>query len=447
MALMSRITHSLLLAGLLLCFGSGCAHFIEAQTIDHFTVALQKKDLPSLKSSTSETFERKTLRLAESLDDFKIINLPQGKTSIVKVEDVTEDEKRVTVEVGESKRKLLYKLTHDRETQKWVVDDIYVKQKKKGMTSARSVTEQMDLLLTVREFLAAWDQGDRNQALSVTTPEFGQLLSELPPAYFARLARQVVGEKSRTSAFRPEAELDADVAIVQLPRSNGRMVLTFKLLDEAWKVSDIAVEAGGEGKDIPSVLKMATALQASLSFLEAYHAADNRTLAKVCTKKFYRSSLAYADLTTVELPRVHQIQNEYKVKMRGVRADFVVSGESEIVRLTLKRSNLDSDSTAMPNYLVEDVTIFELESTQEKRLSSLFTAHAVMQIFSDALAKRDLNRLRKTSTADFNRRIWKKIDDSILTELPLSEIERNYRDAGTTRANLRASRPSRSGSG
>ena len=47
-----------------------------------------------------------------------------------------------------NKKEIFYELTRE-ESGKWVVDDIYLKQKKKGIEAYKSVTEQMDLLLTV----------------------------------------------------------------------------------------------------------------------------------------------------------------------------------------------------------------------------------------------------------------------------------------------------------
>src|SRR5690606_16859818 len=124
-------------------------------------------------------------RQAESLDDLKILNLPKGKVSVASIEDVSPSEKKVTVEVGETKKQVLYKLTRKPGSRKWLVDDIYLKQRKAGedKTITKSVTETMDLLLTVREFLDSWETGDREDVLSVTTPELQELLAALSPVH------------------------------------------------------------------------------------------------------------------------------------------------------------------------------------------------------------------------------------------------------------------------
>lgn len=171
----------------------GCAHVVETRTIELFTKALESGDLDKLKSATSTAFETRALRQEAALEDLKLLRLPTGDLEIDDVEDVSPTVKRVTVMVGETKQKLKYQLKLDPQTKKWVVDDIYLKQKKDGVTATKSVTEQMDLLLSVREFLDAWKDGDRDDVLRTVTPDFADSLRPLPPAYLNRLTQQVVG--------------------------------------------------------------------------------------------------------------------------------------------------------------------------------------------------------------------------------------------------------------
>ncbi|HLQ46491.1 MAG TPA: hypothetical protein VK137_17235, partial [Planctomycetaceae bacterium] len=55
--------------------------------------------------------------------------------------------------------------------------------------------------------------------------------------------------------------------------------------------------------------------------------------------------------------------------------------------------------------------------------SALFTAHALVQIFAESLAARDLDALKLSSSKDFNDRVWKRTQVGLLHELPLSDIE------------------------
>ena len=290
------------LAGGVLSFSQGCAHFVEMRSINRFTSALESSDLETLKSSTSRTFDRKALRLNDSLDDFKILRFPKGKTSIVSVQDVSENEKKVIVEVGEKKQRLRYHLIRDSENGKWVVNDIDIHKKKNGVVATKTVTEQMDLLLTVREFLETWNQGSsRSEVLFLVTPQLGEVLGELPPAYLAQLTQKVSGEQSNGLRVRPVVKMDRDVAIVELSRSTGKMVMSFRLIDGHWKVSDVAVQGSDEENHIPSVMKMAVALNAATTFLDAYEIGDHQKLQTVCSRKLYRNSLRFANLASVPL--------------------------------------------------------------------------------------------------------------------------------------------------
>ena len=70
----------------------------------------------------------------------------------------------------------------------------------------------MDLLLTVREFVEAWANGDREQVLAVTTPKFRKTLNELPPSFLAQLTRQVSRGAPKSGKFHPQASIDDKTA-------------------------------------------------------------------------------------------------------------------------------------------------------------------------------------------------------------------------------------------
>lgn len=422
-------------AGWLLCVELGCTHVIEARAIEGFTAALDQQDLKALKAATSKAFENKALRLDDAVDDLNILNLPTGEVSIVNVEDVSENKKRVTVTAGKQGRKegtgrrMLYTLTREDGTHRWVVDDVYVKQKHNGVTAAKSVTEQMDLLLSLREFLTAWSAGGRDEALSVTTDELHDVLSDLPPAYFARLTRRVAGKTAPRTAFHPQAEMDQDVAVVRLPRDTGQMVLSFRMQNGTWKVSDAAVESPDKGRHIPSVLKTAAVIRTATEFLAAYGRADRSELARVCTNGLFRNALAHADLTSVNLPAGDVPSDKHEIHLEGQRAEFILPSEAEVVKISLVQGSGSrvqgpgKPSVAGPStFRVQDVTIYELHSQQEKRLSAVFTAQAVMRIFNEALAAGDLDMLRQTATPDFNKRVWSELTAESLHQMPLGPI-------------------------
>jgi hypothetical protein len=133
MAMMLRITLPRALCVCALVGLLGCGHMLESKAITQFTEALEQKDFEQLRSATSSKFEERALRTTEALDDFKIVNLPKGETTVVEVQDSSETEKLVTVTAGKLKSKLFYKLVKDGDSDRWVVDDVYVRQRKGGV--------------------------------------------------------------------------------------------------------------------------------------------------------------------------------------------------------------------------------------------------------------------------------------------------------------------------
>jgi hypothetical protein len=417
-----RLTSVLLT--LALC--AGCSHFFEARAINRFAENLREQDLDGLKAATTPEFANKALRTAHALEDIKILRLPDGKTSIVEVEEVSPDHKRVTVQVGDKKKdgikkEVFYELVRN-EAGKWVVDDIYLKQKKQGVTAYKSVTEQMDLLLTVREFLDAWDGGDREQVLAVTSAELRAALEQLPPSYLAELTAHLAGSRPANSPFRPQAQLEDKLAVVRLPRKTGETVLTLRHQHEGWVVADVAIDTKEEKELLPSVHKLAIAVNTCTGFLEAYAAEDHAALQKLCDPDFYDGSLSVGQLKQVLLPSPQLLDHRLEAQLRPQRADLLLRNSREVVQIDLERFD-DPEPDAPPQFKVREVTIYELDTRQEKRLSALFTAQEMLHLFAQALAERDLDHLRHCTTHDFSTRVWQRLNAATVQGLPLEVFD------------------------
>jgi hypothetical protein len=417
---MSLVARGWLCALLTLLASAGCSHFIESRAINRFAENIREDNLDGLKQATTPGFQERALRTASALDDIKILRLPDGKVTVVEVEDVDAGRRRVTVQVGEkkeAKKEVFYELVYDG-AGKWLVDDVYLKQKKHGVTAFKSVTEQMDLLLTVREFLDAWDEGERDQVLAVVGPQLRGPLEQLPPSFLVRLTTQVIGARAERSRFKPQAQLDERDAVVRLPRVGGETVLTMRLIDGHWQVRDIAIDTKDESRQIPSVLKLAIAVNTCTQFLDAYQRGDKAALQPLCDTDFYEGSLAIANLKQVMLPEPQLPEHDLDVQLRAQRADFVLKGAREVVQIDMRREDA-SEPEAPPQFLVRDVTLYELESQQEKRLSALFTAQAMLDLFCEALAERDLDHLRHCSTQDLKTRVWQRLNAATVQGMPL----------------------------
>ncbi|MCA9023324.1 MAG: hypothetical protein KDA74_24415, partial [Planctomycetaceae bacterium] len=310
------------------------------------------------------------------MDDLKVLKIPTGETTIVEITDISENHKKVVAEVGKNKKKLLYELKRVTKTGEWVVDDIYINQKQKNLNVMKSVTEQMDLLLTVREFVAAWEKGNRDDILETTDGEFKESLEQLHPAFLAKLSKRVAGESKNTKYRRPDAQLDTNIAIIRLPRRSGEMVISMKLKDGKWKASDVAVESKVDGQHLASAKKQAKMLLAVSHFLDAYNQNDKTELKNYSTEQFFRGSLDFADLKLAALPHSQDAAADYELKIENNLANFVTQNDGKMINLSLVK--IESDEIDVPDkYLIEEVTLFQDQGNQQVTLTSLFSTRTI----------------------------------------------------------------------
>lgn len=419
---MVRITPTVLSGTILVCAAIGCANLAETQAITQFTAALEKGDIDKLRASSSDKFDEKALRRDDALDAMKILKLrPEEKLTVVKVEDVSDTEKKVIVTRGKSKQKMLYKLVRDKKGGKWVVDDIVVKQNKKDVSASKSVTEQMDLLLVIQDFLVAWHSGKKEEVQAVTTNSFAKLLGELPASHLERLTKKVAGERIRSDEFRPEATIDGSDAIVKLQRAKGVLVLTMQLTNKGWRVSDVAVESRKDKDQMASARKTATAIRAVVEFLKAYKNEDKDELKRLTAEKFFKESLKVAELKTVPLPTPDVLGDKDVVKTHDKGGEYILERGAETVKISLSCPKTDTGETISATFLVDDVTIYSAK--EEKRISALFTAQAKMRLFVDALIHDKLPLVSENSTKDLTSKVWSKLGPVTLAEILPQEIE------------------------
>ncbi len=419
-----RTTMLALLAAAALGSVTGCGSLLTARAIQTFTDSLAASDLESMKASSSATFDDAALRDPAAVNDFDILKLPKGRVKVVAEEEVSETEKLVTVAVGEKEKEMIYKLTRDASGRRWVVDDIVMQQNKQGLDEpiTRSVAETMDLLLTVREFLHNWRDGGREDLLAVTTPEFREVLSGVAPAHLQQLTSQLVGTSAEKSRFKPEAWLDGDQAGVQLTLSTGKLLIELRRHEQLWRVNDLALDAPDPELSVRSARKLAQNLRTATEFLMAYEAANLQDLERTTTESFHRNCLAVADLSSVKLPVHGLIATPYKVRVHQEQAELVLESGGRAFMVSLMPVDPTSSSEGRL-VRVDEVTIYDEAGGQVKRMSALFTAHAMTEIFAQALAERDLVHLKQASTSDFNQRVWDYVDQELLEALPLDEIE------------------------
>lgn len=418
---MVRSSLPLLLSGVL-ATSAGCSHMAESRVVSAFAESLKEHDLNRLKAESSEDFESRAIHGETTFAALKMVELPEGKQKVVKVKEKN-GEKQVLVEVGDSKskKKLLYRLKRDADSGKWVVDDFFLS--KGDYADNKSVGGRLALLISTREFLDAWEAGKRDRILAAATPEFAQALSELPPEYLAQFAKKVTADVAEQTRVADTARYGDETAEMKLPKLGGEIGLTFRKSGDRWRVDDVSVESRRNGDAIGSVRKVAAATAAAMTFQNAYRASDKRMLHDVCTPRFFDGSLAAANLAAVRLPAPAEGQTQFDVKLEGGAATFIIPSDRDVLKLSLVQQAQTEKLHAPPKYLVDEATIYELNSAQDKRLSALFTGHAAMEAFAAAMVKRDLKTVRELSSLDFNERVWKHVKETTVAQLPASEFK------------------------
>jgi hypothetical protein len=429
---------SLLLCGASIVVLSGCTafdlgltHSSESRVISAFIENLEKADLEELKGVASTDFNGAALRHEKSLDSIKMLNIPEGKVKVVEVKEKGDEEKRVLVKVGERERKMYFDLIYDSTKGKWVVDDVEFKKNLKPGQVNKSVTEQMDLLLSIQEFLDAWEAGERSQILATSTPDLRRCLEPLPPQSLKQFTAKITADLKRDS-IKPEVEGHASMAIVNLKRKGGGILLTMRLEEEKWLADDIAVQSKKEEGSISSVRKHAQVLMTAIHFCEAYQTDNKAGLEKTSQTRFFRSTLQSADLSKVPLSIKQPDQEDFEVKLMASRAEVLVKRPDHVIHLTLSQGPAELDMDGKPiessaetgkPFLVEEVTFHEISTKQQKRLSAIFSSQSLVMVFAEALANSDLKSLRLESTTDFQNRVWARVELDDMADLSLEQIE------------------------
>lgn len=398
---------------------SGCASS-ELRIVEAFEAGLAKKDIAAVREATSADFESKALSHGEPWHGLEQMEFPDGKTRVLKVEEARDDQgheiKKVTVEVG--KQKVVYRLKKETPSQKWVIDDVFLNHRQ--LDQDKSVATQLHVQVSAVETVNVWRQGDRGRILATATNDLKQTLSELPTERLPMLASQLISDIPPGTNAKG-LEIIEDQATARFSKSKGDLVLQLRRQNGQWMLEDLRVDSR-EGESISSVRRLAAASTSAIAFYSAYQSSDKRSLQRLCTQDFFNSTIKVADLTQLRLPLPVAGNNDFKTSLEGPAAEVTVIGNNQTVKISLS-GNGEESPKVIPRYQVREVTVYDLKTRQDMRLSTVFNGRAVMQIYSEALQKRDLATLKSLSTADFCRRVWDRTSPDTLLLLPLDEIE------------------------
>lgn len=410
-----------------LCFSS-CTSLMARRAIVNFAESLESQDLEQLKVATSSNFEAKALRQPEALTDLKLLRFPKGDVRVVEIEPVDETTKVATVEIGEEEnaKVLEYQLTLDHESGRWVVDDVILSQDDTtGREIQRSVTDQMDLLLTSRELLKDWSSAPRTVKLQHCTEELHAALSTIPPNWFNKATVESVG-KGRSVTFRPEARLNGDHAVVVVPHEDGSLFIEFRKELNRWKAQNLAIESkSGEETQVRSLLVLAKTLNNAAKFLTTFADQNVAELEPYASPDFYSQSLQNGDISSVELPVALMIGDDYEAKQFADRTELLLEANGTTYMLTVRMVDLvNEDGTpGASEPRVDEVTIFDAAGSEVKKVSAMLLSSSVVDLYVDALRTRNLPQIRSMSSNDFNERVWKTEAAKHFAIMPYPEIE------------------------
>ncbi|HVW01283.1 MAG TPA: hypothetical protein VHB77_13115 [Planctomycetaceae bacterium] len=444
---MKRLTPLVIFNGLCLLACAGCATFLDDKpmsTVAAFTESLENDDLAGLRKYSTPEFQRSALRREDALEAIKLLNLPDGKAEIENVKEEGTDRLVVKASVGDNDRKVTFKLTRDPKSDRWLVDDMSIKRKLKPGQVHQTVSQQMDLLLGIRELMDGWTSDSREKVLEACTPELRDILNPLTAGCLMKLSGQVRSSLGSTKSLKPELRGHKGKAVVRYARHSGDVYVSLREVDGMWKVDEIQILAKKEENRLPSLRGMAAVMTTAVDFYDSYQQSDKARLKQLSSDRFFESTLSLANLKSIPLPDVDMGAGTFEVRLAGTHALVIAKNEKDVLQLTLSQNfakpredNGEGESpeegpptddivapkmTGDGTFRVEEVTLHELDGKQEKRLSAMLTAHAIMQIFSEALATRNLKSLELSSTPDFNQRVWKRLKPGMLQRLPMDEI-------------------------
>lgn len=409
-------------------------HGTETRAINQFTDALAEDKEAAFRRAVSTRFEKKAMRAPDAYRDLEILNLPKSRLEVIESTVVSENRREAIAKDAKDEKlveKYQFIIVRDEEKRRWVVDDIMLRQKKKGTSATRSSAEVMDLLLTVREFLGTWQSADRDAVLKSVSGDLRVALRDLPEPWFRQMIRRVAAEYESEMARRPQAQMNESDAVVRMPSKNGFLLLKVVSENDKWLVSDIEVIARKSDDHPGSVLRQSRAVNAVVGFLTAYRNEDLPKLESFAESKFFRGALSIGDLTMIPLPAPDHAPDNFEIRSFAGQLTVMIPSQSNIIRLDLTTPELasakdnrkrTSENTVEARFLIADVTIYDRQTQRQTHLKSAFTAPARAMLFVSALQELDLPVLRQITSRAFSELSWERIATAIESGMPIAGL-------------------------
>ena len=406
-------------------------NIVENRALMQFSDALMEDNEKAFRRSVSTRFEQRAMRSEDAWKDLDILKLPKTKLEIDESTSIDESNFETIVK-DEKGTKYQFRITRDTEKRRWVVDDVLVRQKKKGTSATKSVSEVMDLLLTVREFLTTLQNKDRSAILSTVSVSLKEPLEKMPASWMSRLVERVASECESEMARRPEIQMNESDALVKMPSKSGFLLLKVAREEDRWLFSDIEVRQRKTDDHPGSVLRQARALTAVSQFLVAYGKEDKAELKTLCDPTFFSTSLEIGDLSMIHMPSAEHAPDDFEIRSFSGQLTIMLPDKTQIVQMDLstlkdddqKASKKLSDGAVESSFVIRDITIYDRQTRKQQKLESAFTAPARAMLFISALHEQNVPILRQLSTKEFSKGTWDRIDPALVSQLPLAEVPR-----------------------
>ena len=406
-------------------------HGTEQRVVGLFTDAIAENNEAAFRRIVSTRFEQKAMRSPDAFKDLEILNLPKTKLEVVESKEL--EDKRLEAVAKEEKEGTKYQfiIVKDEVKNRWVVDDVMLRQQKKGTRATKSSVEVMDLLLTIREFLNTWESADRSAVLQAVNSELREPLERLPEPWLQQMIAQISAEYESGMARRPEAQMNESDAVVKMPSKNGFMLLKVARQDDKWLVSDLEIRKRKSDDHPGSVLRQARAMNAVTDFLSAYQEDNQERLQKLTEEKFFKNAISVGDLAMIKLPTPEYAPKDFEIQSFAGQLTVMIPDDASVVRIDLTTPEVADakDDRKRPvtaaveaEFIIENVTIYDRQTQQQRTLKSAFTAPARGELFLSALQSHDLPVLRQISTRDLVESVWSHIEPSLMDGLPLTGI-------------------------
>ena len=404
-------------------------HVTENRAITQFTDALIEDNEKAFRRSVSTRFEQRAMRSADAWKDLEIMKLPKVKLEIDDSTSVDENTFEVIAK-DEKGTKYQFKIVRETEKRRWVVDDVLVRQQKKGTSATKSVSEVMDLLLTVREFLATWQSNDRSAILPALATSLREPLEQMPEPWLNRVVERVSSECESEMARRPEIQMNESDAIVKMPSKNGYLLMKVAREDDHWLFSDIEVRQRKTDDHPGSVLRQARALNTVSQFLAAYGKEDKVALKTLCDETYYSTSLEIGDLSMISMPSAEHAPDDFEIRSFSGQLTIMVPDKTQIVQLDLATPKSDdrkaiqklAEGSVETSFVIRDITIYDRQTRKQQKLESAFTAPIRAMLFVSALHDQNLPILKQLSTKEFSHGTWDRLDPTLVSHLQFSEV-------------------------